>query len=102
MKLKWIDILKLICIICILVITLMVVGCTPVDTNDEYWSGYYEWYDPEIVNFEFVKEDEYGTTLVDTTTGVLYYMGKGKYTSSSSGIGVSPIYNADGTLKLYE
>ena len=42
----------------------------------------------EYVNFEHVA----GEVYVDTTTGVLYYQRH---------YGLSPLYNADGTLKLY-
>ena len=43
----------------------------------------------EYVNFKKIT----GNVLVDETTNVLYY---------HYGGGITPIYNADGTLKLYK
>lgn len=52
--------------------------------------------DTKIVNFEVVENNFYGTILVDKNTNVLYY-----WITTSAG-GITPIYNYDGTPKLYE
>ncbi len=52
--------------------------------------------DSFLVDFEIVDNNFYGTILVDKNTKVMYY-----WISCSSG-GITPIYNEDGTLKLYE
>lgn len=52
--------------------------------------------DTKMVDFEVVENNFYGAILVDKNTNVLYY-----WITSSAG-GIAPIYNDDGTLKLYE
>lgn len=52
--------------------------------------------DSSLVDFEIVENNFYEAILVDKNTGVMYVW----FTSSCGGI--TPIYNADGTLKLYE
>ena len=49
-----------------------------------------------LVDFEIIENNFYETILVDKNTNVMYIW----ITADSSGI--TPIYNADGTLKLYE
>lgn len=50
----------------------------------------------KLVDFEVVEQNFYGTILVDKNTNVLYY-----WMTSDAG-GITPIYNQDGSLKLYE
>ncbi len=52
--------------------------------------------DSSLVDFEVVDNNFYGTILVDKNTKVMYY-----WIGCDSG-GITPIYNEDGTLKLYE
>ena len=51
---------------------------------------------PKLVDFEIVDNNFYGCILVDKNTNVMYY-----WLTCSSG-GITPIYNEDGSLKLYE
>lgn len=50
----------------------------------------------ELVDFEIVDYNYYEAILVDRNTGVMYVW----FTTNCGGI--TPLYNADGTLKLYE
>lgn len=50
----------------------------------------------DIVDFEIVDTTFYSAILVDKNTNVMYY-----WCMSNDG-GISPIYNEDGSLKLYE
>lgn len=52
--------------------------------------------DSKLADFEIVENNFYGCILVDKNTNVMYY-----WISDDVG-GITPIYNADGTLKLYE
>lgn len=52
--------------------------------------------DSKLVDFEIVDNNFYDCILVDKNTNVMYYW----ITCNSSGI--TPIYNEDGSLKLYE
>ena len=52
--------------------------------------------DSKLVDFEIVDNNFYGCILVDKNTNVMYY-----WITCSSG-GITPIYNEDGSLKLYE
>ena len=52
--------------------------------------------DSKLVDFEIVENNFYGAILVDKNTNVMYY-----WITCSSG-GLTPIYNEDGTLRLYE
>ena len=47
-------------------------------------------------DFEIVDNNFYGCILVDKNTNVMYY-----WITCNSG-GITPIYNEDGSLKLYE
>ena len=51
--------------------------------------------DSTLVDFDIVKNNWYGCILVDKNTHVMYYW----FTDSYGGI--TPIYNEDGSLKLY-
>lgn len=52
--------------------------------------------DSKLLDFEIVDYNWYEAILVDKNTGVMYCW----FTTNCGGI--TPIYNADGTLKLYE
>lgn len=52
--------------------------------------------DTSLVNFEVVENNWYEAILVDKNTGVMYV-----WLTTNCG-GITPLYNADGTLKLYE
>ena len=48
------------------------------------------------VDFTIIDENYYGYILVDKNTNVMYYL------STCNSGGITPIYNKDGSLKLYE
>ena len=48
----------------------------------------------KLCNFEIVETNYYGVILVDKNTNVLYYW--------IQGMSMTPIYNSDGTVKLYD
>lgn len=75
------------CLLC-----LVVTGCNNVVNMDEVL----ESPDKTVCDFEVVDSNFYGAVLVDKNTNVMYY-----WITSTSG-GITPIYNEDGTLKLYE
>jgi len=50
-----------------------------------------------LVDFELVDNNFSAAILVDKNTNVMYY-----WFTRSGASGITPIYNADGTLKLYE
>ena len=52
--------------------------------------------DSKLVDFEIVDNNFYGCILVDKNTNVMYY-----WITCNNG-GITPIYNEDGSLKLYE
>ena len=52
--------------------------------------------DSSLVDFEVVENNWYEAILVDKNTGVMYVW----FTTDCGGI--TPLYNSDGTLKLYE
>ena len=67
-------------------------GCTNVINIDKAL----ESPNTKMIDFEVVDKNFYSAILVDKNTKVMYY-----WNMSSTG-GFTPIYNADGTLKLYE
>ena len=67
-------------------------GCSNVINIDEVL----ESPNTKIIDFEVVDKNFYNAILVDKNTKVMYY-----WNMSSVG-GFTPIYNADGTLRLYE
>jgi hypothetical protein len=52
--------------------------------------------DTKVIDFEVIDNNYWGAILVDKNTGVMYY-----WITASAG-GITPIYNSDGTLMLYE
>lgn len=67
-------------------------GCSNVINIDEVL----ESPNTKIIDFEVVDKNFYSAILVDKNTKVMYYCNM-----SSTG-GFTPIYNEDGSLKLYE
>ena len=50
----------------------------------------------DIVNWKIIDQNYYGIIVCDTTTNVLYYG------MSSKTSGLTPLYNADGSLKTLD
>ena len=67
-------------------------GCSNVINIDEVL----ESPNTKIIDFEVVDKNFYNAILVDKNTKVMYY-----WNMSNTG-GFTPIYNEDGSLKLYE
>ena len=67
-------------------------GCSNVINIDEVL----ESPNTKMIDFEVVDKNFYNAILVDKNTKVMYY-----WNMSDTG-GFTPIYNADGKLKLYE
>ena len=86
---------KLLCVISILVISAScITGCSftkTLNAEDVIKSP-----NTEFCDFEIVDNNYYVLILRDKNTNVLYF-----WSMSYSG-GITPIYNEDGTLKLYE
>lgn len=86
--------LKLITVICALILTLSVLTSCEVSTNTEtkiYWD--------QFVVLESRFDDNIPSHLYivyDRDTQVMYYITSGDYRS-----GITPIYKADGTIKVY-
>ena len=77
----------------ILLASLLLTGCSSNLINPETMVNSPS---SKIADFEIIDNNFYGMILVDKNTNVLYYL----ITSNAGGI--TPIYNSDGTLKLYE
>lgn len=93
---------KILIMIMVVVILLPILAsCTPVDSRSETLDI------PVGENYEIIARETFEVdnsytltiyTIVDTDTGVMYnYVRGGIY-----GGGLTPIYNADGTLKIYK
>lgn len=80
----------------IILIVIMMFGLTACDSNIVDMDKCLDTPDSDIAEFELVDNTFYGHILVDKNTGVLYY-----WIAGSAG-GITPIYNADGTLKIYK
>ena len=65
-------------------------GCSSVVNIDEVIKSP----NSKLCEFEVVESNYYGTILVDKNTNVLYYW--------IQKFGITPIYNSDGTVKLYD
>lgn len=84
---------KIALIITTLAAVLAMTGCeVPVEAKDN--APKVEHY----MNLEQVCSNMYEQVFYDKNTGVMYY----QYRSSRSDCGITPIYNADGSLKIYE
>ncbi|MBQ2396255.1 MAG: hypothetical protein II304_04320 [Bacteroidales bacterium] len=83
---------KLFGIIMSIILVFSISGCSNVmNPNDVLDSP-----NSRLVDFEIIDDNFYGFILVDKNTNVMYY-----WVGADVG-GITPIYNADGTLKLYE
>lgn len=83
---------KILFISLILSIMFCISGCTNVINVNEVLKTP----NTKMIDFEVVDKNFYSAILVDKNTKVIYY-----WNMSNTG-GFTPIYNADGTLKLYE
>lgn len=84
---------RIIGIILILSIIIILTACDGRHSNIEGIDDVLETPNSVLVDFEIVDYNWYEAILVDKTTGVMYVW----FTTSSGGI--TPLYNADGTLK---
>ena len=83
---------KILLISLILSIMFCISGCTNIIDTDKVL----ESPTAKMIDFEVVDKNFYSAILVDKNTKVMYY-----WNMSSAG-GFTPIYNEDGSLKLYE
>ena len=83
---------KILLISLILSMMFCISGCTNVIDTDKVL----ESPNAKMIDFEVVDKNFYSAILVDKNTKVMYY-----WNMSSTG-GFTPIYNEDGSLKLYE
>ena len=87
---------KIFTIVLILVMTLGLTACDGKDSNVINIDSVLATPNSDLVDFEIVDYNWYEAILVDRNTGVMYVW----FTTDCGGI--TPLYNADGTLKLYE
>ena len=87
---------KILGIILVLIIMLGLTACDGKDSNVINIDSVLTTPNSELVDFEIVDYNYYEAILVDRNTGVMYVW----FTTNCGGI--TPLYNADGTLKLYE
>ena len=80
----------------IIFVLIMLLGCTACGSNIINIDNVLNSPDSSLVDFEIVENNFYEAILVDKNTGIMYV-----WIMNSCG-GITPIYNADGTLKLYE
>ena len=88
-----IDILMIIFIIFLIII---LTSCDNNQTIDQYYSDISEYIDLETIAYN-VTNIGFDRIYYDKNTGVMYYIGS--FNGMQCGF---PIYNSDGTLKLYE
>lgn len=81
---------KILAVILGLTLCFGMTGCTSVVNIDEVIKSP----NSKLCNFEIVETNYYGAILVDKNTNVLYYW--------VHKFGMTPIYNSDGTVKLYD
>lgn len=87
---------KIFTIVLILVMALGLTACDGKDSNVINIDSVLVTPNSDLVDFEIVDYNWYEAILVDRNTGVMYVW----FTTNCGGI--TPLYNADGTLKLYE
>ena len=81
-------------IIILVLLTLMLTGCetTIYKTNNEvYWDKFIEIEERHHIEYGYLR------IVYDKDTKVMYYLIKDTYSRA-----MSPIYNADGTVMVYE
>lgn len=85
-------------LLCIILAGMMIFALTGCGSGSNVINIYEVLNSPnsKLVDFEIVDNNFYGAILVDKNTNVMYY-----WITSNSG-GITPIYNENGTLKLYE
>ena len=83
-------------IICLGLVIVMLVSLTGCSSNVININMVTKSPNIELINFEIVDNNFYEAILVDKNTKVMYC-----WITCNSG-GITPIYNADGSLKLYE
>ena len=87
---------KILCLGIVLILLICLTSCNSDDSNIVNIDAVLKSPDSSLVNFEIIDNNFYETILVDKNTGVMYC-----WITCSAG-GITPIYNADGTLKLYK
>ena len=96
MKKKVLGIILVLIIMLVIAIIMLVTACDGKDSNVINIDSVLTTPNSELVDFEIVDYNYYEAILVDRNTGVMYVW----FTTNCGGI--TPLYNADGTLKLYE
>lgn len=84
---------KLLMLVAMVVLVFSFTGC---DSNIINMDDVIKSPNTKTVDMEVIDNNYYGAILVDKNTNVMYYW------ITSSGGGITPIYNEDGTLKLFE
>lgn len=87
---------KILAVVLILVMALGLMACDGKDSNVINIDSVLATPSSELVDFEIVDFNYYEVILVDRNTGVMYV-----WLTTDCG-GITPLYNADGTLKLYK
>lgn len=95
-KKKVLGIILVLIIMLVTAIIMLVTACDGKDSNVINIDSVLTTPNSELVDFEIVDYNYYEAILVDRNTGVMYVW----FTTNCGGI--TPLYNADGTLKLYE
>ena len=87
---------KILAIILIVIMTFGLTACDGKDSNVINIDRVLATPNLDLVDFEIVDYNFYEAILVDRNTGVMYVW----FTTDCGGI--TPLYNADGTLKIYK
>lgn len=87
---------KILAIILIVIMTFGLTACDGKDSNVINIDRVLATPNLDLVDFEIVDYNFYEAILVDRNTGVMYVW----FTADCGGI--TPLYNADGTLKIYK
>ena len=87
---------KIFAIALILIMALGLAACDGKNSNVMNIDSVLATPNSDLVDFEIVDYNWYEAILVDQNTGVMYVW----FTTDCGGI--TPLYNADGTFKLYE
>lgn len=87
---------KIVSVILITIMICMLSACDGKNSNVINIDSVIATPNSKLVDFEVVECNYYETILVDKNTGVMYV-----WLTTNCG-GITPLYNPDGTLKLYE